>query len=256
MLAVLSVFDGSTDIPTLKLNNGIQIPLLVFGTAIKPDGNNSKKDVSEEVKLACSEGFRHIDCAERYGNERSIGEALRGLELKREDFALDVGLGKTWLLMEGLQKEGKATSIGVSNCRIDDIDEILKVGSIELHPYCYDKAKDLVDYCHSKGITIEAFSTLAPLTKFPGGPVDAVIKDIAKEMDATEDQILIRWAHQVTYGGIVITSSCKKTRLQGYRKALTEMKNLSDDQIKAINDAGAMKHQRVFGSRMDEGPSV
>ena len=46
----------------------------------------------------------------------------------RYQFVVDVGLGKTWLLMEELRKQGKTASIGISNARIDDIDEILRVG--------------------------------------------------------------------------------------------------------------------------------
>ncbi|KAJ9109210.1 hypothetical protein QFC21_000539 [Naganishia friedmannii] len=313
MLSTLTASNGSTTIPTIRLNNGIQVPVLGFGTAIKPDGKHTKKDVSEDVKLAYSEGFQHIDCAERYGNEMSVGAAVKQLVLSREAlfiatkcmflfpistwlhgarhlptatdepivgtnpepktslqksldlFVDDVGLGKTWLLMEELQKDGKATSIGVSNARVDDIDEILKIGGIvpavnqiELHPYCYDKAKNIVDYCHSKGIIIEVFCALAPLTQFPGGPVDVVVKDIASQLNATEDQVLLKWAHQVTHGGIVLVSSasCKKTRLEGYRKAFTEMRGLTRDQLDAISAAGAKKHQRVYGTRMDEEPSL
>jgi diketogulonate reductase-like aldo/keto reductase len=135
---------------------------------------------------------------------------------------------------------------------------LLFTKKIELHPYCYQKAKNLVDYCHSRGIVIEVFCALAPLTQFPGGPVDAVVKDIACKLGATDDQVLLKWAHQVTYGGIVLVSStsCKKARLEGYRRAFTGMPDLSMDQIKAISEAGARKHQRVYGTRMDEGPSV
>ncbi|KAJ9109211.1 hypothetical protein QFC21_000540 [Naganishia friedmannii] len=247
------------------------IPLLAYGTAImKPSDNDVfEKDISKEVNLALSEAhFRHLDCAEGYTNELSVGSALRDSRFKRKHIFVatkcELGLSETWTLMEELQREGKTKSLGVSNCRIDDIEEILKnskitpvVNQIEIQPYVFDTAKPIIDYCHSKGIAIAGYATLAPLTHFPGGPVCPVIKKrIAEELNATEDQVLLKWAHQVTYGGVVVVSSRKKVRMQGFTKALTEMKNLAESQIKAISEAGLKKHQRAYGTRMDEGPSL
>lgn len=119
---------------------------------------------------------------------------------------------------------------------------------IEVQPYVYDKAKPLIDYCHSKGIRIAAFAAIAPITKFPGGPVDAIVNRIAKELGITNDQVLAKWAHQVTYGGIVVTSSLKKDRIMGHMRALFEVKELSEAQVQEIAEAGMTKHQRVWVS--------
>jgi hypothetical protein len=62
----------------------------------------------------------------------------------------------------------------------------------------------------------------------------------------------MKWAHQVTYGGVIVTTSSKKNRLLGQMKALIEMKGLSAEQIQEIADAGAKKHQRVYVPIMDE----
>lgn len=56
----------------------------------------------------------------------------------------------------------------------------------------------------------------------------------------------MKWAHQVTYGGVVVTTSSKKDRLLGQMNALTEMKELTDEQIGEIVKTGAKKHQRVY----------
>jgi aryl-alcohol dehydrogenase-like predicted oxidoreductase len=85
MSSTLNTTTSSIAIPTIKCNNGVEVPVLGFGTAIKPDGLCTKEDVSEDVKLACSEGFRHIDCAERYGNEESVGAALKELDVSRKE---------------------------------------------------------------------------------------------------------------------------------------------------------------------------
>ncbi|KAJ9107813.1 hypothetical protein QFC19_002719 [Naganishia cerealis] len=126
------------------------------------------------------------------------------------------------------------------------------VNQIEVHPYVYEKAKPIIEWCHNKGIMIACCTTLASIVRFPSGPLDSVVKSIAEELNATQDQMLMKWAHQVTYGGIIVTTSCKKDRLKGQILALTEMKELSDEQIKAIADAGREAHQRVYEHYMDD----
>lgn len=122
-----------------------------------------------------------------------------------------------------------------------------------MHPYVIDKAQPLIDYCHSKGIRIATFSCLASLTHFQGGPVDAVVKEIAESLGATEDQVLLKWAHQVTRGGIVLTTSHSAERLRGQTGAFEEMKALLESQVQAITDAGLQgKHQRIFVSHLGE----
>lgn len=71
---------------TVKLNNGLEMPILGFGTFLaKPN------EVKDAVKVALKVGYRHLDCARIYKNEKEIGEALRevfadpSLKIKRED---------------------------------------------------------------------------------------------------------------------------------------------------------------------------
>lgn len=85
---------------------------------------------------------------------------------------------------------------------------------------------------------MEAYGSLASLSLYPGGPVDAIVRDIALDLNADEGQILLKWAHQVTHGGPVVTTSSKAERLRQHVKAFTEMKDLSEAQIKAIEEAG------------------
>lgn len=72
---------------------------------------------------------------------------------------------------------------------------------------------------------------------------------IAPELGITNDQVLVKWAHQVSHGGIVVTSSLKKDRLLRQMKALNEVKALSEAQCQEIAKAGLLKHQRVWVSR-------
>ncbi|AJY47888.1 aldo/keto reductase [Martelella endophytica] len=65
---------------TYKLSNGLQIPKLALGTWMIDD-----KDVGKAVKAAIDMGYRHIDTAQAYGNERGVGEAVRNAGIAREE---------------------------------------------------------------------------------------------------------------------------------------------------------------------------
>jgi 2,5-diketo-D-gluconate reductase A len=71
------------DVPTIELNDGRAIPQLGFGVfQIDPD------DTVAAVTEALEVGYRHIDTAEMYGNEREVGEAIRASGLDRADVSV------------------------------------------------------------------------------------------------------------------------------------------------------------------------
>jgi 2,5-diketo-D-gluconate reductase A len=71
---------GVADVPTIELNDGERIPQLGFGVfKIPPD------ETAAAVTAALEVGYRHIDTAEMYGNEREVGEAIRAFGLDRDD---------------------------------------------------------------------------------------------------------------------------------------------------------------------------
>ena len=66
---------------TYELANGVKIPVIGFGTWQTPDG-----DVAQEaVETALNAGYRHIDTAAAYGNEASVGRAIKRSGVKRSD---------------------------------------------------------------------------------------------------------------------------------------------------------------------------
>jgi 2,5-diketo-D-gluconate reductase A len=67
-------------VPTIELNDGKKIPQLGFGVFQIPPA-----DTAEAVSTALEAGYRHIDTAEMYGNERGVGEAVRASGLDRAD---------------------------------------------------------------------------------------------------------------------------------------------------------------------------
>lgn len=69
-----------SNVPTIELNDGVRIPQLGFGVfQIKPD------ETAEAVKRALDIGYRHIDTAEMYGNEKEVGQGVRDAGLDRAD---------------------------------------------------------------------------------------------------------------------------------------------------------------------------
>ncbi len=67
-------------VPDIKLNNGVTIPQLGFGVfQIKPE------DTKQATLTALEIGYRHIDTAEMYGNEKEVGEAIRESGIDRDD---------------------------------------------------------------------------------------------------------------------------------------------------------------------------
>ena len=76
-------------IPKKKLYNGDMIPAIGLGTF--GSDRFSNKDIAIAVKDAILRGYRHIDCASVYGNEKEIGEALKDIvdkKVKRKELSL------------------------------------------------------------------------------------------------------------------------------------------------------------------------
>jgi methylglyoxal/glyoxal reductase len=148
-----------------KLNNGVEIPYLGLGVYQSPPGEITLRAVKYALKI----GYRQIDTAELYGNEKDVGRALRESGIRREDvfittkvwnshqgydstlYACEGSLGRlglsyvdlylihwpvqglgdeTWRAMIKLLRQGKARAIGVSNYSIRELNELLEKSDI------------------------------------------------------------------------------------------------------------------------------
>ena len=119
----------------------------------------------------------------------------------------------TWKELEKIQQSGRALSIGVSNFEIRHLEELAKISNvvpavnqIECNPLCYPK--ELIDYCQSRGIQIQAY---APLAR--GAYLDNdVMCVLGTKYGRTPAQIGLRWA--VQKGISVIPKSSHPDRIQ------------------------------------------
>ena len=80
-----------TGVPNITLNNGVEIPQLGFGVfQIEPEKTKDATLAALEV------GYRHIDTAEMYGNEREVGEAVRASRIDRDEIFVTSKLNNTF----------------------------------------------------------------------------------------------------------------------------------------------------------------
>ena len=102
-------------VDTYKLNNGVEIPVVGFGTWQTPNGQVAK----DAVLAALNAGYRHIDTAAAYGNETSVGEAIKASGVKRDELFVTT---KLWNSDHGYENAKKAIDKSLENLGLDYLD--------------------------------------------------------------------------------------------------------------------------------------
>ncbi|KAJ7073739.1 Aldo/keto reductase [Mycena amicta] len=162
-------------------------------------------------------------------------------------------LDSVWREFQELKKEGLTRSIGVSNFAVNSFvnkspplpllqrlfeSEIKPaVNQIELHPYIYAAQREVVEWCLANGIVVQAYSSLTPMNKYPGGPVDKPLYAIAEKLAITPAQVLLGWVR--AKGAVIITTSSDPQRLKEYL-AVGDLPLLSAADVEALDAAGAL----------------
>lgn len=251
----------------ITLNNGVKMPMAGNGTfLLSPD----EAEASCISALEC--GYRLIDTANAYVNEKAVGRAMKKSGLPREEIFLETKLWPSFyeqedavektlerldtdyidlLLihqpagnyvagyrqMEKACKEGKVKAIGLSNFTAEGIQEILdicevKPAILQTEVHPYSQEKGLKEFLVKEGIVIQAW--------YPLGHGDAaLIKEpvftaLAEKYGKTNAQIILRW--HVQAGNVVIPGSKNpdhiKANLDLFDFALTEEEMA---QIAALN---------------------
>ena len=103
--------------PALKLNNDIEIPALGLGVFQSPP-----EETTAAVEAALHEGYRHIDTAAAYGNEREVGEAVRASGLDRSEVFLET---KIWISDYGYDETQHGFEKSARKLGVDQIDLLI-----------------------------------------------------------------------------------------------------------------------------------
>ena len=186
-------YDNETDVGRAVKDSGIARENLFITTKLW------NKDQGYDTAIeACEKSLARLSCD--YIDLYLIHWPLKG---KRND---------SWKAFIELQQRGLCRSIGVSNFTIDHLIEledkfgiIPAANQVEFHPYHYQK--ELLEYCNSKNIVIEAYSPLVHAKRMD----EPRLVSISEEMGKTPAQILIRWAMQ--RGMVVLPKSVNQGRI-------------------------------------------
>lgn len=220
------------------LNNGIKMPMAGIGTfLLTPD----EAEASVLSALQC--GYRLIDTANAYVNEKAVGRAMRKSGIPRDEVFLETKLWPSFYeqedavektlqrlgtdyidlllihqpagnyvagyrLMEKAYKEGKVRAIGLSNFTPEQVQEILdicevKPAVLQTEVHPYSQEKKLEEFLDKEGIVIQAW--------YPLGHGDKTLiqeplfTEFGKKYGKSNAQIILRWHIQA--GNIVIPGS-------------------------------------------------
>jgi 2,5-diketo-D-gluconate reductase A len=245
------------------LADGNEIPLLGLGVWQVPNGPETENAVRWALEL----GYRHVDTAQAYGNEESVGRALRDSGVPREEVFLTTKFypghkdaeseaqrslerlgveqvdlyiihwpqgGPTWAWpgMERAHQRGYARSIGVSNFSLGELDELLSIA--ETRPVVnqvqfspFEYRRRLLEACEERDVALEAYSPLGTGRHLS----DARVQQIAERVGRTPAQVLLRWCVQREL--IAIPKSTHRERIEENAQIFDF--SLSDEDMAALD---------------------
>lgn len=253
----------------VKLNNGVEMPILGFGVLHITDNDEAVNC----VKTAIKHGYRNIDTAMIYGNEAGVGKGIKESGINREDLFIttkvwnsDHGYNETlkafegsmerlnlnyldlylihwpvpkndryvqtWKALEKLYADGKVRAIGVSNFNISHLENVIAQGNIV-------PAVNQVEF-HPWLLQTELFTYMKKMGIYPeawsplaqGALLDnETLIEIAKKYNKTVAQVIIRWDIQKDV--ITIPKSSKEDRIASNADVFDFQ--LSEEDIKTID---------------------
>jgi diketogulonate reductase-like aldo/keto reductase len=251
------------------LADGTVLPLLGLGVWQVPDGPTCV----HAVRLALELGYRHIDTAQAYGNESSVGRALRDSGIARsevfittkfhpgrrdplresaysiEQLGVDYvdlylvhwpggGASWAWPGMEAARARSYARAIGVSNFDTDELDQVIAGATVApvVDQVQFNPSayrKALLEACEERGVALEAYSPLGTGSQLG----DPVVVGIADRLGRTAAQILLRWC--VQRGIPVITKSTHRDRIAENAQIFDfELATRDMDELDALDRSG------------------
>jgi diketogulonate reductase-like aldo/keto reductase len=219
------------------------------------------------VGWALELGYRHVDTAQAYGNEASVGRALRDSGVAREDVYITTKFypakkdaeaeaekslerlgvdyvdlyiihwpqgGPTWAWdgMQRAKERGYARSIGISNFSVAEVDELLAVADTppvvnQVQFSPFEYRRALLEGCEQRGVALEAYSPLGTGRHLG----DERVAEIAQRVGRTSAQVLIRWCLQ--RDTIVLPKSTHRERIEENAQVFDF--ELSDEDMAALD---------------------
>ncbi len=283
---------------TYTLNNGVKIPKLGLGTWCISD-----EEVTNVVLQAIKIGYRHIDTAQAYGNEKGVGKAIRTCGIDRKELFVTskvaaeqktykeakAGIDETlvkmdldyldmmiihspqpWIevnqsdnryiegnreayrALEDAYKEGKLRAIGVSNFLVQDLESLMEGTSIkpmvnQILCHISNTPLELIDYCKSKDILVEAYSPIAH------GEIlnEPEIKAIADKYHVSVAELCIRYTLQL--GAVSLPKTVNKEHMKSnanvdFEISEEDLENLKH--FKQIESYGDSSYFPVYGGKL------
>jgi diketogulonate reductase-like aldo/keto reductase len=226
------------------LADGNEMPMIGLGVWQVPDG----PECVNAVRWALEVGHRHIDTAQAYGNEESVGRALKESGVPRDEVFVTtkffpggkdpaaeaeqslrrLGLdqvdlyiihwpqgGPTWAWpgMERARELGYARSIGVSNFDVGELEQVVAGASVvpavnQVQFSPFEDRRALLDACRKHRVALEAYSPLGTGRHI----TDASVERVADRAGRTPAQVLLRWClqHEIP----VISKSTHRERIE------------------------------------------
>ena len=234
---------------TIKLNNGIEMPILGFGVFQVTDLAECERSVVDAISV----GYRLIDTAQSYGNEEAVGRAIKKSGVSREELfittklwiqsngyegakkAFESSLKKLqldyldmylihqpygdvygeWRAMEELYKEGKARAIGVSNFQPDRLMDLIIHNKVvpavnQIEVNPFNQQIDAQKFLKENNVQAEAWAPFAE------GKHDIfkneLLLSIATKYNKSIAQVILRWLTQ--RGIVALSKSVRKERME------------------------------------------
>lgn len=258
---------------TVKLNNGVKMPILGFGVYQIDDASSCEKAVLNALET----GYRLIDTAAAYLNEEAVGRAISKSLLPREEIFIttklwiqDSGYDSakkafersikrlgvdyldlylihqpygdvygSWRAMEELYQEGRVRAIGVSNFQPDRLVDLILHNKVapainQIEINPFCQQHDSVKIMRQYGVFAESW---APFAEGKNGIFEnPILSDIAAKYGKSIAQVVIRWL--VQRGIVAIPKSVRKDKIEENFNALSFELDESDMEKIALLDTG------------------
>jgi diketogulonate reductase-like aldo/keto reductase len=235
-------------VPLVKLNNGVEMPILGFGVFQVPDLEECERSVYDAIQT----GYRLIDTAASYGNEEAVGRAIKRGGVAREELFIttklwisDAGYESTkraferslqrlqleyldlylihqpygdvygsWRAMQELYKEGRIKAIGVSNFQPDRIMDLIVHNEVvpavnQIETNPFNQQIETQKFLQENNVQIESW---APFAEGRNNLFqNEVLLSIAGKYNKSIAQIVLRWLTQ--RGVVAIPKSVRRERM-------------------------------------------